>query len=88
MANMKYFTVENIRFDQNLGNPFAENMDGVHVDGGCHYESIRNVQGTCYDDIVALNANDCYDGPLQIFRLTGFSVKILFVECVFYQQAL
>lgn len=71
MAYMKYFTVENIRFDQNLGNPSAENMDGVHVDGGCHYGSIRNVQGTCYDDIVALNANDCYDGPITNIEVDG-----------------
>ena len=71
MAHMKYFNVENIRFDQNLGNPTAENMDGVHIDGECHYGSIRNVQGTCYDDIVAINANDCYDGPVTNIEVDG-----------------
>ena len=71
MAYIKYFTVENIRFDQNLGNPTAENMDGIHIDGGCHYGSIKNVQGTCYDDIVALNANDCYDGPITNIEVDG-----------------
>ena len=71
MAYMQYFTVENIRFDQNLGNPTAENMDGVHVDGGCRYGCIRNVQGTCYDDVVALNANDCYDGPIEDIEVDG-----------------
>ena len=71
MAYMQYFTVENVRFDQNLGNPTAENMDGVHIDGGCRYGTIRNVQGTCYDDIVALNANDCYDGPITDIEVDG-----------------
>jgi len=78
MAYMKYFTVENIRFDQNFGNPTAENMDGVHIDGGCHYGSIRNVQGTCYDDIIAINANDCYDGPISNIE----------VDCVFGNDSL
>lgn len=71
MAYMTYFTVENIKFDQNLGNPRADNMDGIHIDGGCHFGSIRNVQGTCYDDIVALNADDNYDGPISDIQVDG-----------------
>lgn len=71
MAYIRYFTVENVRFDQNLGKPTAENMDGIHVDGGCQYGSIRNVQGTCYDDIVALNADDGCDGPIQDIQIDG-----------------
>lgn len=71
MAYVTHFTVENIRFDQNLGNPTAENMDGIHVDGGCRYGFIHNIQGTCYDDIVALNADDCYDGPLSDIVVDG-----------------
>ena len=30
MAYVRYFTVENIDFDMNLGNPVPMNMDGVH----------------------------------------------------------
>ena len=71
MAYIKYFTVENVRFNQNLGNPTAENMDGIHVNGGCQYGSIRNVQGTCYDDIVALNADDGCDGPIEDIVIDG-----------------
>jgi len=71
MAYIKYFTVENIKFDQNLGNPTAENMDGIHIDGGCRFGSIRNVQGTCYDDIVALNADDGCDGPIEDILIDG-----------------
>lgn len=71
IAYVTHFTIENIYFDQNFGNPTAENMDGIHVDGGCHYGSIRNVQGTCYDDIVALNADDCYDGPITNISIDG-----------------
>ena len=71
MAYTTYFTVENIRIDQNLGNPSAENMDGIHIDGGCRFGSIRNIQGTCYDDMVALNADDCYDGPIEDIQIDG-----------------
>ena len=71
MAYIKYFTVENINFDQNLGNPTAENMDGIHIDGGCQYGCIRNVQGSCYDDVVALNADDGFDGPIQDIQIDG-----------------
>ena len=68
---VSYFTVENIRFDMNLGNPLAMNMDGIHVDGGCHFGCIRNVQGTCYDDVVAINADDNYDGPISDISVDG-----------------
>ena len=71
MAYMTHFTVENIRFDQNLGNPTAENMDGIHIDGGCRFGLIHNVQGTCYDDIVAINADDGYDGPISDIVVDG-----------------
>ncbi len=71
IAYVTHFTIENINFDQNFGNPTAENMDGIHVDGGCHYGSIKNVQGTCYDDIVALNADDGYDGPITNISIDG-----------------
>ena len=71
MAYIKYFTVENVKFDQNLGNPTAENMDGIHIDGGCRFGLIKNVQGTCYDDIVALNADDGCDGPIEDIQIDG-----------------
>lgn len=71
LAYVKYFTVENIRFDENFGNPTAENMDGIHIDGGCRFGVIRNVQGTCYDDIVAINADDLYDGPISDIQVDG-----------------
>lgn len=71
MAYTTYFTVENIYFDQNLGNPSAENMDGIHIDGGCRFGTIRNVKGTCYDDMVALNTDDCYDGPIADIAIDG-----------------
>ncbi len=71
LAYVTHFTIENIFFDQNFGNPTAENMDGIHIDGGCRFGSIRNVQGTCYDDIVALNADDGYDGPISDIEIDG-----------------
>lgn len=72
MGFVKYFTVENVRFDMNHGNPTAENMDGVHVDSGCRFGCIRNVQGTCYDDVVAINADDGLAwGPISDIQVDG-----------------
>ena len=71
MAETRYFTVEDIRFDMNYGNPAPINMDGVHIDGGCEFGFIHNVQGTCYDDVVALNADDGYDGPISDVVIDG-----------------
>ena len=60
----KYFTVSDIFFDFNFGNPVPVNMDGVHIDGNCHYGTIENLQGACYDDLVALNADEGSFGPI------------------------
>ena len=66
-----YFTVENIVFDFNLGNPRPANMDGVHVDGNSHYGTIRNIKGRCYDDLVALNADEGSDGDISHIDVDG-----------------
>ncbi len=71
MAETQYFTVENIHFDQNDGNPRPTNMDGIHIDGGCRFGCIRNIQGTCYDDVVALNADDMHDGAISDIAVDG-----------------
>ncbi len=67
----RYFTIENIKFDFNYGNPTAVNMDGVHLNGNCHYGLIRNCQGACYDDLVALNADEGSGGPISHIEVDG-----------------
>ena len=69
----KYFTVSDIFFDFNYGNPVPVNMDGVHIDGNCHYGTIENLQGACYDDLVALNADEGSFGPI-----TNITVRRLY----------
>ena len=66
-----YFTVENIVFDYNLGNPIPINMDGIHLNGNCHFGVIRNLQGTCYDDLVALNAHEGSGGDITNIEIDG-----------------
>lgn len=66
-----YFTVENITFDLNLGNPTANNMDGVHLNGNCHYGVMRNLKGACYDDLVALNAREGTCGDITNIEIDG-----------------
>jgi hypothetical protein len=66
-----YFTVENITFDFNFGNPIACNMDGVHLNGNCHYGVIRNLKGACYDDLVALNAHEGTGGDITNVEIDG-----------------
>lgn len=65
------FTVEDITFDYNMGNPYPINMDGIHLDGNCHFGTIRNLHGTCYDDMVALNAHEGSHGPITNIEING-----------------
>ncbi|MCQ2431476.1 MAG: glycoside hydrolase family 55 protein [Clostridia bacterium] len=71
LDTVSYFTVENIRFDFNLGNPRPVNMDGIHLNGNCHFGHIRNLQGACYDDLVALNADEGSSGPISHIDIRG-----------------
>jgi len=66
-----YFTVDNIVFDFNYGNPLATNMDGIHLNGNCHYGSINNLKGACYDDLVALNADEGSCGEITNVEING-----------------
>lgn len=63
LALVTDFTVDDVTFDFNLGNPIPCNMDGIHVDGGCRFGRITNLRGATYDDLVALNADDSYESP-------------------------
>jgi hypothetical protein len=66
-----YFTVENVDFDFNYVNPLATNMDGVHLNGNCHFGVIRNIKGACYDDLVALNAHEGSGGDITNIEIDG-----------------
>jgi len=66
-----YFTVSNIYFDFNYGNPWATNMDGIHLNGNCHYGEIHNIQGACYDDMIALNTEEGTAGPISFVTISG-----------------
>ncbi|MBQ2923385.1 MAG: hypothetical protein IJE60_09960 [Tyzzerella sp.] len=68
---VSYFTVRDITFDYNLGNPCAVNMDGIHLNGNCHFGVIRNLKGACYDDMVAINAHEGSRGTISNIRIDG-----------------
>lgn len=51
IADCSDFLIENITFDDH-------HKDGVHVNGPAYHGLIQNMQGTCGDDFVALNAWD------------------------------
>jgi hypothetical protein len=63
LVMVRDFTVDDVTFDFNMGNPIPGNMDGIHLDGGCRFGRISNLKGTTYDDLVALNADDSFDSP-------------------------
>ena len=71
LDRVSWFTVEDIDFDFNHGNPVAVNMDGVHLNGNCHHGIVRNLKGSCYDDMVALNADEGSDGPITDIEIAG-----------------
>ena len=70
-----YFLVDDVTFDYTTWNPIPLNLDGVHFDGHCHHGKISNLRGTCFDDLVALNANDgqCAqeEGPITDVDIDG-----------------
>lgn len=72
---VSYFTVDNIIFDYNYGKLRAYNMDGIHVNGNCHFGTIENLKGACHDDLVALNADEGTCGPI-----TNITVRGIFAE--------
>ena len=75
LTRASYFLVDDVSFDFRTWNPIRLNMDGVHLDGGCHHGKISNLRGTCYDDLVAVNANDgicaAYQGDITDIDIEG-----------------
>lgn len=66
-----YFTVDNICFDYNDGNPDCGNMDGLHLCGNCHFGTITNLKGATYDDLVAINADEGSCGDITNIEVRG-----------------
>ena len=86
LDKVSYFTVENITFDFNYGNPLAACMDGIHLVGNCHFGTIRNLKGACYDDLVAINADEGSVGPITNIRVSGIYARdchsaVRFLSC-------
>lgn len=71
LAYVENFTVEDIFFDYYEGSPKLWNLDGVHCEGGCKNGVIRNLKGTCHDDMVALCADDDVHGPIENITVDG-----------------
>lgn len=71
LDTVSYFTVDDIQFNYNYGNPTATNMDGIHLNGNCHWGKITNLKGACYDDVVAINAEEGSNGPITNISIDG-----------------
>ena len=80
MCRVSYFTVDGVTFDFTTENPIKGNMDGIHLDGGCHHGRILNLEGTCWDDSVAINANDghcaAFEGPITDILIDGVHAEL------------
>ena len=55
---LENFTIENITFDYFTTSFNFYNNDGIHLEGNCRNGVIRNLKGNCFDDMVALTADD------------------------------
>ncbi|MBQ9922891.1 MAG: hypothetical protein IJO52_11925 [Clostridia bacterium] len=75
MDTISHFYVNDITFDFNDGNLYQSNMDGLHIMGHSHDGTIENLFGTCYDDIVALNAQEGSCGPITDVTVRGIYTK-------------
>ena len=71
LDKVSYFKVDNITFDFNDGNLYQSNMDGIHLCGNCNHGSIENLFGTCYDDTVAMNAEEGSRGVISDVTVRG-----------------
>ena len=65
LAGVSDFRVDDITFDFDKWHPIRLNMDGIHLDGDCHHGRITDLNGTCFDDLVAINANDGSCAPVE-----------------------
>ena len=65
LAGVSNFRVDDITFDFDKWNPIRLNMDGIHLDGDCQHGRITDLNGTCFDDLVAINANDGQCSPKE-----------------------
>ncbi len=70
LGYVENFLVENIRFVYTEGSPNKWNMDGIHQ-GYCQDGILRNLQGACHDDMVALTADDGLYGPIRNVLVDG-----------------
>ena len=71
IAYVEDFTVENLVFDYRVGTPKLWNLDGVHVEGYCKNGYIKNLKGTCHDDLVAITSDDGCFGPIENIVVDG-----------------
>lgn len=71
MAYIEHFTIENIVFDYTEGSPKLWNLDGIHLEGGCKNGNIRNLQGACHDDLLAITADDGKFGEIENITVDG-----------------
>ena len=72
LSYVEDFTVRDITFDYQTSSFKFYNMDGVHLEGNCKNGLIQNLKGTCYDDMVALTADDgCCYGPIENVIIDG-----------------
>lgn len=69
------FLIDDVTLDYTTWNPSPLNLDGIHLDGGCHHGRISNIRGTALDDMVALNSADgictAYEGPIHDIDIDG-----------------
>lgn len=61
-------------------------MDGIHLVGNCHFCFIHNLKGACYDDLVAINADEGSVGPITNIRVSGIYAEdchsaVRFLSC-------
>ncbi len=72
LSKVENFTIDDIEFDFKHWNPVKANLDGVHLNGSCRFGRIGNLRGTCYDDLLALNAPEgAYPGPITDIDIDG-----------------
>lgn len=71
-----YFTVEDITFDFNPGNPKPTCMNGLNLMGNCLFGTICNLTGACCENTVSLNSEEGSHGDISYITIDGVSCGI------------
>ncbi len=76
LDSVSYFTIEDITFDYNTGNPKPACMNGINLMGNCLFGTIRNLSGACCESLIEMNSEQGSRGDIAYVTIDNVSCGI------------